>query len=205
MIHPSEGSRRSKPSGLVSATARSPSAGSAANVRSSGSSSSARVQRAAVSTAAQRAAGVGSAAFPHVVSVSEAGIGEPGAYVRLTVRDTGTGMDATTLGRAFEPFFTTRKQNGGTGLGLSIVQGIVRQGGGEIRMDSEPGDGTRVSILLPRQTGDVESLADTRVARAALTSWVEAGRPIPADLRSNPGIRDAVALGRRLSHRSVSD
>ena len=73
----------------------------------------------------------------------------PGLSAKLTVTDTGRGMDAETMSRAFEPFFTTRPPDQGIGLGLSAVYGIVTKAGGGIAIDSQPGLGTSVNIYLP--------------------------------------------------------
>ena len=74
---------------------------------------------------------------------------EPGRYLRITIRDTGTGMDEQTAERVFEPFFTTKKKGEGTGMGLSVVQGIVRSFRGIITLDTAPGEGSTFTIVFP--------------------------------------------------------
>lgn len=72
-----------------------------------------------------------------------------GLHAILSVEDTGTGMDAETQSRVFEPFFTTKPQGKGSGLGLAIVHGIAREHGGALELESTPGAGTRVRLILP--------------------------------------------------------
>ena len=87
-----------------------------------------------------------------VVSVSRGQIAElqSGDYLRVAVHDTGSGMDAATIARAFEPFFTTKPPGRGTGLGLSQVYGFTRQSGGTATVESVAGEGSTVSLFLPR-------------------------------------------------------
>lgn len=84
----------------------------------------------------------------------------PGKYLRLSVADTGCGINPADLERIFEPYYTTKGQGEGTGLGLSVVHGIVKNCGGEITAESEPGTGSLFSVYLPK----VESFAASTAA-----------------------------------------
>jgi signal transduction histidine kinase len=83
-------------------------------------------------------------------------------YARLSISDTGTGIDELTRAKLFEPFFTTKEDGKGSGLGLSIVYGIVKQNGGYVAVVSEPGKGATFHLYLPLATAVI---APTLAAR----------------------------------------
>ncbi|WP_206667944.1 hybrid sensor histidine kinase/response regulator [Teichococcus oryzae] len=98
------------------------------------------------------------------VRQSAPGAEPKGDYVAIAVRDTGTGMTPEVAARAFDPFFTTKPLGTGTGLGLSMIYGFAHQSGGEAVIETAPGEGTEVRLLLPRHNGTVlpaRSLGET--------------------------------------------
>lgn len=123
-------------------------------------------------------------------------------YVRVSVIDTGTGMDRETLARAVEPFFSTKETGRGTGLGLSMVHGLAAQLGGHFAITSTPGEGTRVELWLP---------AASAATATASRSDVPLDRPRPATraldillVDDEQLVRDGIAmLLRELGHRVV--
>ncbi len=92
----------------------------------------------------------------------------PGDYICIAVADTGTGMSAEVAARAFDPFFTAKPIGQGTGLGLSMIYGFARQSNGDVTIDSKIGEGTSVSLYLPRHHGGA------------------AAAPVPADPATEP-------------------
>ena len=94
--------------------------------------------------------------------------GMPAAdYVRIDITDTGTGIPADIIDKIFEPFFSTKEVGKGTGLGLSTVYGIVKQTGGFVYVDSEPGKGTSFRIFLPRHRPEPEAATDAHATNGA--------------------------------------
>ncbi|MDQ8161655.1 MAG: response regulator [Gemmatimonadota bacterium] len=102
----------------------------------------------------------------------------PGRYAVLSVQDTGAGIPTELQARVFEPFFTTKATGEGTGLGLSMVYGLVRQSGGFVSLDSTPGQGTSIEILLPAHTPPATAEATDMVP--AVERVVPAAAPAPA-------------------------
>src|SRR5262249_42000863 len=107
----------------------------------------------------------------------------PGAYVVLSVTDTGTGMTRDVLSRIFEPFFTTKERGRGTRRGRAAVYGIVKQLGGNIWVDSTPGRGSTFEIFLPAS----DAVAQQRSRSAPQSGAV--GREAILIVEDEPGVR----------------
>lgn len=112
----------------------------------------------------------------------------PGQYVLLAVSDTGSGMTAEVLERAFDPFFSTKREGEGTGLGLSMAYGFVKQSGGHIRIYSEVGNGTTIKIYLPRSVELEAQIPET------LSGPVEGGSETVLVVEDDPAVREAAVL-----------
>ena len=102
----------------------------------------------------------------------------PGSYVSISVADTGGGIPSDIVRRVFDPFFTTKEVGKGTGLGLSMVYGFVKQSGGHVQIESEPGNGTCVTIYLP----------------ASLDGAAASGERIKALVRRGKGIESILVV-----------
>jgi len=112
-----------------------------------------------------------------------------GRYVALRVSDTGTGMDAETLGRVFEPFFTTKEKGKGSGLGLAIAYGIVKQSGGYLVAESEPGRGSHFHVILPRS----DILSEVAALEAGEPGMARGDSPVALVVEDEPPVRALVA------------
>ena len=113
---------------------------------------------------------------------------KPGPHVRITVSDTGAGIDEATRQRIFEPFFTTKEVGKGTGLGLSISYGIVKQHGGFLSVASEKGRGTAFSVHLPQVEPAAPQLLTAEVARL-----VPSGKETVLLLEDNDAVRSLLS------------
>jgi PAS domain S-box-containing protein len=122
-----------------------------------------------------------------------------GSYILITVSDTGAGIPMAIRDKVFEPFFTTKELGKGTGLGLSMVYGFVKQSGGQIKIDSEVGRGTTVSLYLPR------SIQPAAVANATAAKEPQRGSETILVVEDDALVRDyVVAQLKSLGYRTIT-
>jgi PAS domain S-box-containing protein len=124
-----------------------------------------------------------SAGLPHPAGLA------PGLYIRISVSDTGTGMDHNVLARVTEPFFTTKEPGKGTGLGLAMAKGFVEQSGGSLSIDSAVGCGTRVILWLPAGAQADDAARDRRAGQDP-----SAGKPCVLLVEDDAIVRDVLKL-----------
>ena len=115
-----------------------------------------------------------------------------GAFILLSITDTGTGMSDEVKAHAFEPFFTTKEAESGTGIGLATCYGIARQHGGYISIDSEPGQGTTMSVFLPR----IEAAAD-KVLQPGGNYDIPLGTETVLVVEDEPAVREFISRALR--------
>jgi len=119
-------------------------------------------------------------------------------YIRLTIEDTGTGIDPSIMDRILEPYFTTKEMGKGTGMGLAVVEGIVRKHNGAIRFDSSPGKGTTVDVYLPLIDEEPSDAAEKTPSNGAGTEQI-------LFVDDEPGLVDTYsALLREMGYRVVT-
>jgi CheY-like chemotaxis protein len=116
----------------------------------------------------------------------------PGQYVAVAVSDTGVGMAPEVVERAFDPFFTTKPVGRGTGLGLSMLYGFVKQSDGNVRIYSEPGNGTTFRLYLPRMRASADAAGTVAAGRADPPGRAEAGETVLV-VDDEPSLRMLVA------------
>lgn len=126
---------------------------------------------------------------------------KPGPAVRVTVSDDGAGMDAETAARAIEPFFTTKGVGQGTGLGLSQVYGFAKQSGGDLAIETAPGVGTSIAILLPGHAGEVT----IATSDAPLSVQVRPSEAVVLVVEDEPEVRAVAVEGlKAIGYRTLS-